>query len=97
MITVTEFPPKKRSVQATHEALQPGKFGIQGQWGLLSGESEGCGKQRLHSQSVHTFSYALGLRAETVTCKKPGSGLLADLGNSPREAGGIWDSPWGHR
>lgn len=89
MITVTEFPPKKRSVQAAHEALQPGKFGIQGQWGLLSGESEGCGKQTSLLKCAHKFSYALGLRAETVICKKPGSGLLADLGNSPREAGSI--------
>ena len=48
-------------------------------------------------KSAHKISHALGPRAEAVIWKEPGSDLPADLGEPPREAGGNWSSPWGHR
>lgn len=42
---------------------------------------------------AHKISYALRLNIEAVIGKEPGSDLLADLAETPREAADNWSSP----
>ena len=96
-ITIADVSPKEQGVKAPHQApqpegaapgrLNPRTLGFECQQGLLSGVPEGCRKWRPHSSRTKN-TYTLGPRAETVIWKEPGSDPPADLGESPREAGG---------
>ena len=66
--------------------------------GLTLESSRGLGEIETPLQKgTHNISHVLGPRAETVIWREPGLDLLSYLGISPREAGGNWSSPWGHR
>ena len=106
-ITTAEILPKEQGVWTPHGAPQPwhpalGRratrtFGFEGQQGFPSGEPRAVGNRDSTLKGTHKISHTPETRAETVIWKEPGSDPPADLEESPREAGGNWHSPWGHR
>lgn len=95
-------------VQAPHKSFQtggpvPGRWaprmlGFVGQWGLISGEPEGCGNELSPTRSAQKIINQLGNPGtETAIWKKPGLNPSADLGEPPGEVEGNWSSSWGYR
>ena len=106
IITISEYIPKETEVWAPHQSpwtkgpalgrQAPSTFGLEGRPSLLALVPEGWRKQRLQSERAHTkISHTPRPRAEATIWYEPWSDLLADLGASPREAGGNWSSCWG--
>ena len=69
----------------------------EGQWGLLSGDPQGCLKQSPLLKGEHKSSYTPEVRTEVVIQKKPGSVPPTAIGKLPGKIGGNWSSPWGQR